>query len=403
MKGHIRQRSKGSWTIWVDLGRDPETGKRKQQTLTVRGAKREAERELRDLLHSLEVGSYVKPSRITLGQWLEQWCQSYVGMHCSARTAESYQSEVRRHLTPFLGRILLTQLQPQHLQNYYSQALTKGRADGKGGLSARTVQYHHRILSEALDYAVKMGLLARNVAKTVDPPHPEHTNMAVLAPDDIPTFLAAIEKTHYHILFYTALSTGMRRGELLALRWRHVDLGMATISVTQTLHRLSNGQYVIRQPKSSKSRRQVDLPPSLALLLRQHKAEQAMERNLVGKPLSDGDLVFCHPDGGPLDPGVVSHTFGKVLRKAGLPHIRFHDLRHSHATLLLKAGIHPKIVSERLGHANIGITLDTYSHVLPGLQKAAAQRFDEMLEPRLTAENVSKMLARGSGPDSVGR
>ncbi len=194
----------------------------------------------------------------------------------------------------------------------------------------------------------------------------------------------------------------MRRGELLALRWCNVDLDMATISVTQTLHRLSNGQYMTRQPKSSKSRRQVDLPPSLALLLRRYKAEQEAERNLVGKPLADSDLVFSHPDGSPLDPHVVSHAFAKILRKAGLPHIRFHDLRHSHASLLLKSGVHPKIVSERLGHANIGITLDTYSHVLPGLQKAAAERFDEVLESKIVAEDVSKMLAKDSGPDSAG-
>ena len=403
MKGHIRQRSKGSWTLWVDLGRDPETGKRKQQTLTVRGTKKDAERELRELLHSLEVGSYVKPTRTTLGEWLEQWYQSYVAMHCSPRTAESYQSEIRRHLIPALGAIPLIQLHPQHLQDYYSQALTNGRADGRGGLSARTVQYHHRILSEALGYAVKMEFLARNVAEAVDPPHPEHTNMATLAPDDIPTFLATAKKTHYYTLFYTALFTGMRRGELLALTWANIDLDMATISVTQTLHRLSNGQYVIRQPKSSHSRRQVDLPPTLALLLRQYEAEQELEKILVGKPLAGSDLVFSHPDGSPLDPHVVSHAFAKVLKKAGLPHIRFHDLRHTHATLLLKAGIHPKIVSERLGHANIGITLDTYSHVLPGLQKAAAERFDKMLEPGVIAESVSKMLANDLGPDTVGR
>jgi integrase len=136
------------------------------------------------------------------------------------------------------------------------------------------------------------------------------------------------------------------------------------------------------KPKSSHSRRRIALPPSLTLLLRDHKAEQQAQRILLGTPLSDSDLVFAHPDGRPLDPGVVSHTFAKVLRKAGLPHIRFHDLRHTHATLLLKAGIHPKIVSERLGHASISITLDIYSHVLPGLQERAAERFDEMLAPR---------------------
>ncbi len=145
------------------------------------------------------------------------------------------------------------------------------------------------------------------------------------------------------------------------------------------------------------------MPPSLALLLHDHKAKQQAQRILLGTPLSDSDLVVAHPDGRPLDPGVVSHTFAKVLKKAGLPHIRFHDLRHTHATLLLKAGVHAKIVSERLGHANIGITLDTYSHVLPGLQERAAERFDEMLEPRVIAEDVSKMLANETNLGTMGR
>jgi len=402
MKGHVRQRSKGSWTIWVDLGRDPETGKRKQQTLTVRGAKREAERELRELLHSLEVGNYIKPSRTTLGQWLEQWCQSYVAMHCSVRTAESYQSEVRRHLIPALGAIPLSQLHPQHLQNYYSQALTNGRADGRGGLSRRTVQYHHRILSEALSHAVKMGLLGRNVAEAVDPPRVERTSWETLAPEDVSKFLEAAERTPYYELFNTALYTGMRLGELLGLRWCDVDLDTASLSVVQALYKRS-GVCKMIEPKSSHSRRRIALSPSLALLLRQYKVDQQALRIYLGEPLADSALVFSHPDGKPLDPGVVSHTFAKVLKKAGLPHIRFHDLRHTHATLLLKAGVHAKIVSERLGHANISITLDTYSHVLPGLQERAAEQFDEMLEPGLIAENVSKMLAKDSGPDSVGR
>lgn len=402
MKGHIRQRTKGSWTLWVDLGRDPETGKRKQQTLTVRGTKRDAERELRNLLQSLETGSYVKPSRLTLGQWLEQWCQSYVSTNCSLRTADSYQSEVRNHLTPALGRIPLTQLQPQHLQNYYGQAIVGGRADGRGGLSARTVRYHHRILFEALSHAVKMGLAGHNVAEAISPPRLERKNMASLAPEDVPQFLEAAQDTPYHVLFYTALYTGMRLGELLGLRWCDVDLDMASLSVVQSLYKRC-GVCKMIEPKTSHSRRRIAMSPSLALLLRKHKADQQVQRILLGKPLVDSDLVFSHVDGEPLDPGVISHNCARVLKKAGLPHIRFHDLRHSHATLLLKAGIHPKIVSERLGHANIGITLDTYSHVLPGLQERAAERFDQMVEPGVIAENVSKMLAKGAESDSMGR
>ena len=162
-------------------------------------------------------------------------------------------------------------------------------------------------------------------------------------------------------------------------------------------------QCVLLSPISKRhfthSRRRIALSPSLALLLREYKAEQQTRRILLGKLPADSDLVFSHLDGKPLDPGVVSHTFAKVLKKARLPHIRFHDLRHSHATLLLKAGVHPKIVSERLGHANIGITLDTYSHVLPGLQERAAEDFDNLV----ARENGGKMVARGSNPDSMGR
>ena len=389
MKGSVRQRSKGSWEICVDTGWDPVTGKRLRHFENVKGTKKVAQQRMHELLHSLEQGAYVKPVRVTLGEWLRDWISGYVTTNCSLRTAQSYQSEVKRHLIPALGAIPLPQLQPQQLQNYYSQALTEGRVAGKGGLSARTVQYHHRILSEALSHAVKMGILVRNVAEAVDPPRPEQKNMATLVPEDIPQFLEAARETSYYVLFYTALYTGMRLGELLGLRWCDVDLDMASLSVVQALYKRSRVCKMIK-PKSSHSRRRIALSPSLALLLREYKAEQQTQRILLGKLPADSDLVFSHLDGKPLDPGVVSHTFAKVLKKAGLPHIRFHDLRHTHATLLLKGGVHPKIVSERLGHANIGITLDTYSHVLPGLQERAAEQFDNLVGRK----NVGKMSAK---------
>ena len=403
MKGHIRQRSKGSWEIAIDVGRDPSTGKRLQHWETIRGTKRDAQQRLAELLVTIKQGSYIKPKRLTLGEWLEDWVNSYVTTNCSPRTVDSYRSEVRGHIIPALGAIPLTQLRPQHLQSHYAQALSQGRADGKGGLSARTVQYHHRILFEALSHAVKTGLLGRNVAEVVDPPRPEHKNMATLAPEDVPKFLGVARDTPYYLLFYTALYTGMRLGELLGLRWCDVDLNMASLSVVQALYK-RRGICEMREPKSSHSRRQIALSPSLTLLLREHKAEEQAQRILLGKPLADSDLVFAHPDGRPLDPGVVTHTFTRVLKKAGLAHIRFHDLRHTHATLMLKQGIHPKIVSERLGHASIAITLDTYSHILPGLQEAAAKRFDELLEPGLAQiVDVGKMLANDSELDRLSR
>ena len=404
MKGHIRQRSKGTWSIVIDVGRDPKTGKRRQQWHTVKGTKKDAERELREKLRSLETGAYVKPQKISLGEYLEHWIQSYVVIHTSPRTAEGYQAIVDRYLIPALGAIPLCQLQPQHLENYYAHALSHGRLDGKGGLSARTVLHQHRVLSQALSHAVKQGLLARNVAEAVAAPRPGRSRMATLSFADVPRFLDAARRTPYYILFYAALYTGMRRGELLGLRWCDIDLGKASISVVQTLYRLSSGEFVIKEPKSPHSRRLVSLSPSLAELLRGYHAEQEAQKILLGTTLTGQDLVFAHPDGSPLDPSTVTHAFGKLIKKAELPHIRFHDLRHTHATLMLKGGVHPKIVSERLGHANIGITLDTYSHVVPGLQEAAALRFDALISSEAEqTEDVSKMLAKDGDSDSAPR
>ena len=264
MRGHIRQRSKGSWTIVVDLGRAPETGRRRQQWHTVKGTKREAERALRELLQSVETGSYVKPHRLTLGEWSEQWLRDCVALHGSPRTVDNYGSVLRRHLIPALGALPLAELRPQHLQNYYAQALAHGRSDGLGGLSPASVQRHHRVISKALGDAVRQGLLLRNVAQLCQAPHPPRSRMATLAEEDVPRFLAAARQTPYDVLFYAALYTGLRRGELLGLRWIDVDLDLASLSVAQSLQRVS-GAYVIKEPKSQRSRRQVSLPPSLAL------------------------------------------------------------------------------------------------------------------------------------------
>jgi integrase len=385
MKGHIRKRGKGSWSLWVDIGRDLETGKRKQQTLTVRGSKKDAERELRAILTRIEGGAHVKPTKLTVGEYLEQWLQSYVSSNTGPRTRERYVEIVHAHLNPALGSIPLTTLRPQHIQAYYGKALKSGRRDGNGGLSAQTVQHHHRVLYEALKHAVKHGTLIRNVAEAVDSPRPEHKEMVTLGPEDVNKLLDAVRDTPYYDLFYTAIYTGLRRSELLALRWSHIDLDLATLSVVETLHQLHNREFVFRQPKSKKGRRLIALSPSLALLLRDHKAKQEFDRMLLGKPLFANDLVFSNPDGSPLQPDSITKAFTRITQSIGLYGVRFHDLRHTHATLMLWQGIHPKVVSERLGHSSIAITLDTYSHVLPGLQEAAAQRFEEGLQ-RATAD-----------------
>jgi len=388
MRGHIVKRGKDSYSIKVSVGKDANTGKYKYQWTTVKGTKKEAEKHLADLLHQLDTGTFMKPGKTTVAEYLERWLKDYAWPNLAPRTAEGYEHIIRRHLIPALGNMLLTQLKPEHLQRYYSEKLAKGRCDGKGALSPRTVRHHHVTLHDALEHAVKMGLLNRNVADAVSPPRYQRPQWQTLSELDISTFLEAAKKTPYYVLFYQALFTGMRRSELLALRWCDVDLLLCQAHITRTLHHLRTGEIVIRAPKSAKGRRMVSLSPSAAMLLQEHKDKQEAQRAMLGVPLKDDDLVFSDLEGKPLLPDTVTHAWIKLVRRTGLRGIRLHDARHTHASLMLKQGVHPKIVQERLGHASIQITLDTYSHVAPGLQEAAAAGFDKMVLPMREREAV---------------
>jgi len=384
MRGHITKRSNNSWSIVLYTGRDPQTGKKRYQWHSVKGTKKQAEKELASLINRLETGNYIKPTKTTVGLFLEQWLVDYASTNTAPRTFERYAEIVRTHLIPNLGSITLTQLKPEHLQSYYAHELTSGRLNGKGGLSAQTVKHHHRILSEALNHAVKWGLVTRNVANAVDPPRPVKKEMATLQAEDIPQLLEEAKKMEeessipYYTIIYTALHTGMRRGEILALRWSDIDLDFMTISINRSLQILKDGTKIIREPKTPKARRLIAMTPSLALQLREHKESQAALRLLNNNPVQYNDLIFADIDGNPLNPDTVTPAFTKIAKRAGLK-LRLHDLRHTHATLMLKSGVHPKIVSERLGHATVAFTLDTYTHVVPGLQEAAAKAFDDTI------------------------
>jgi len=392
MKGNIRQRSKSSWEICLDVGRDPATGKRLRHFESVKGAKRDAQKRLHELLLSVDQGSFIKPKRITLGEWLGDWLTGYVKTNCSSRTLDGYQCIVRRHLIPNLGMIPLSQVQPQHIQQYYARALSEPGSDEKG-LSARSVLHIHRVLFQALNYAVKQGLLIRNPAQLVDPPRAKKSKMKTLTPQEVSMLLNVAQDTRYYPIIHTAVKTGLRQAELLGLRWRDLDLDLASLSVTQVLYK-RRGICQFKEPKSEHSRRRLGLSPSLALFLREYRTERETECLLLGKLLSEDDLVFGKVDGTPMDPSTLTHNFARIARRASLPGTRFHDLRHTFASLMLLAGIHPKIVSEALGHSSVAFTLDVYSHVVPGLQEAAGKRLDEVLEPRLMeARNVGKMSA----------
>jgi len=391
MRGTVKQRSKGSWRIVVDAGQDPFTGKRIQHTETVRGTKSVAEQRLTQVLSELDSGVYVKtPHDLTVAAYLREWLDGYVAVNCAPQTQESYRFIAEQHIMPELGKMRLVDLEPRQLQTLY------GRKKA-AGLTTRTVRYCYSLMSQALGYAVRQGILARNVATATTPPRLRKKPMITLAPEDVERFFVTARETPYYALFYLLLHTGMRRGEALALRWRNVDFGLeslgitAALSISQSLGKI-NGQIQLKETKTASGKRRVPLPPSSVLVLRQHREEQEARMQVLGRSVSDSDFVFTKPAGGPLDPSTVSQAFLATIRKAGLPDMPLHGLRHTHATILLSTGTHPKVVQERLGHASIRETLDTYSHSVAGLQEAAVVKFDEFLAAKRPAEkSVTKM------------
>ncbi len=381
MRGHIKKRGKNSYSIVVSLGKDATTGKYKYQWVSVKGTKKDAEKRLSELLHQLDHGAFIRPGRTTLREYLEKWLSEYVKPNLSPRGFERYQGIVIHYFIPEMGNIILTQLKPEHIQKHYISMFNKG-------LTAGTVRYHHAVIHKALQTAIKWGLLNHNAVEGADVPHSRQNEMQTWDEYEVNRFLETTRGSHYYALFHTALFTGMRRSELLALQWRDIDLHQ--IHVNRSLHQLRDGSYVFTPPKSAKSRRTVALSPSSVLTLTEHKEKQQGMRGMLGTRLKNDDLVFSTPDGKPLRPNTVTRAWATLAAKAGVKPIRLHDARHSHASLMLKQGVHPKIVQERLGHSSIQITLDTYSHVAPGLQQAAAESFDRLLNSKsedLTVEN----------------
>jgi integrase len=361
----------------LDLGRDS-NGKRHQKWQTVRGTKRDAQRELNTLLHSLQTGVYVEPTKLTVGEYLRRWLDDCAKTNVAAKTYERYDEIVRLHLIPGLGHFVLTRLQPLHIQETYSGMLSHGRRDRLGGLSARTVLHHHRVLRQALQQAVRWQLLVRNPADAVEPPRPKLTEMRTLDWDEVVRFIELARGTRFYVPIVLDFAAGMRRGEILALRWKDIDLRAGSLAICQSLEQTRAG-LAFKEPKTKKSRRVIVLPAFAIETLKRHRAEQSALRMQMGGTYKNHDLVCPRPDGSPWPPGSFSSEFIDFARHHGFDSISFKSLRHTHATLLMKLGIHPKVVSERLGHSTVGMTLDVYSHVLPSMQQDAAEKIDVAL------------------------
>jgi integrase len=375
MRGHVRKRG-STWAVVVDVGRDPDTGKRRQRWHGGYKRRRDAEKALSELLSRLDGGVYVTPSKVTMADYLDGRWLPAMRTQVRPSTWASYAGHVRTYLVPRLGHVPVQRVTADQLSALYADLLAGGGRDG-GALSPRTVRYVAQTVRRALRDAEDAGLVPRNVAEKARPPKADTRNretMRTWTPQQLRGFLASRQEDRLYGLWALLASTGLRRGEALGLAWDNVDLEAGRLAVRRALVCVGY-QVQFSEPKTSKSRRSVALDPGTVEALRAHRRAQVAERGALGPAWEDHGLVFAREDGAALHPDRVSKLFEThIAAVAGLPRIRLHDLRHSHATMCLAAGINPKVVSERLGHATVSMTLDTYSHAIPAMQEDAATR-----------------------------
>ena len=376
MKGHIRERSPGHWAIIIDIP-DPKTGKRRRKWHSFKGTKRQAQIESARLISVVQAGSYLEPSKTTMASYFARWLD-HIQSQVSPKSHERYSGIVNQNLMPVLGAIHLPKLKPAQISAAYAAALSNGRKDGTGGLAPRTVGHMHRVLKQALGQAVRWELLTRNPADAVDPPRVDWKPMQTYDVQQTAELIEAVRNTPLLVPTLLAVLCGLRRGEICALRWRNVDLSTGQMSVVESLEQTQGGLR-FKSPKSGKGRT-VALSATMVDELRVHRVRRAQELLKLGARLSDDDLVIAHADGSIVQPIYISQHWARTIRTTKLAHLRFHDLRHAHATHLLANGVHPKVASERLGHSKVGITLDLYSHVIPGMQEDAAALVDAALK-----------------------
>jgi len=332
----------------------------------------EVQEKLTAALHTRNQGGRLPRGQKTVALFIVPWLEG-MATQLRPRTHEAYASIIRLHILPHIGKRPLRKLQPEDLDHLYSRELASG-------LSAGTVGNIHRILHRALADALRRGEVVRNVCDLVSPPKQQEKEMHALSPAQCQQLLAAAEGEEYEALYALALTTGMRQGELLGLRWADIDLDVGHIHVMRTIARVTGKGFIEQAPKTRAGRRGVVLTTIAIDALRHHRRSQREARLRAGPAWEDRDLVFCNTVGKPIEPGNIARRyFQPLLARAGLPQIRFHDLRHSAASLLLSLGTHPKIVQELLGHSKIGVTMDTYSHVLPSMQGAAMEELNHFL------------------------
>jgi integrase len=377
MRGSVKKDG-ASWSFVVDIGIDAATGARRQLRRRGFPTRKAAEAALADALSALRDGSPTSPARMTIRRFLvDQWMPS-VRPTVRATTWATYLAVAHGYVIPRLGALPLAGLTPGRLNAFYGELLESGGRSGQA-LAPKTVRHSHVLLHKALADAVKWGLIVRNPAASADPPAIGKRAMAVWTPSELRQFLDHVAQDRLAAMWLLFATTGMRRGEVLGVAWSAVDLDRGRLAIVQTAVMAGNKLRIEPATKTAHSRRMIALDPATVAALRDHRRRQLEERLAWGPAWQDHGLVFTREDGQPLSPPTITRSLARIATEAGLPPIRVHDLRHSYATAALGAGVPAKVISERLGHASVAITLDTYSHVSPGLDEQAANTIASLI------------------------
>lgn len=378
MTGEIEKRKKGQYRIRLFLGRDPETGKRLRPSKTINGTRKEAEQALREWISQYESGRLpTVTSKLTLNTYLAEWFEIAKKPDVGERTLSDYKADMERYVAPTLGRMFLAKITVVDVQGLYTEMLSKG-------LSVATIRRVHSTLNQAFKQAVRWRKISYSPTADVQVPRSKNRKKVIKAMDghQVDALLKAAIETPHRCLFEVAVASGMRPGEYLGLGWPAVDWKLGGVRVERAVVRPKGAKPFLGPPKTPESRRTIPLPPSVMESLRDHRRAQNEWRLFCGpKWNSEHDLVFPDQYGGFLDyANIARRTFNALLKRAGLPkEFNLYSLRHTMATLLLMAGENPKIVQERLGHATIAQTMDTYSHVIPTMQKGASDKLEGIL------------------------
>lgn len=363
MRGHIAKKGKRYYIV-VDIGTGDE---RKQKWLSGFESKKDAEKELPRILNELNDGTYIEPSKKKYADFINDWHKNRKSK-VSKNTYVTYEYMIDKHIKPNLGHFRLDKLNSLAIDNFYSELEREGK-------SSATIKKIHSIVRASLEYAVQYQLIKRNPASVVQPPTVKHKDIVVWDEQQMIAFLDFVKDEWDYIVYHLALYTGMRKGEILGLKWSDIDFINNKIRVMRSYSKTG-----FSEGKTSNARRVIDIDESTIELLLKRKKKVSENKLKMGQDYNDLDLIICRPTGDPVDVRNVNRRFDKFVEKSNLPKIRFHDMRHTHATLMLKMGVPVKVVSERLGHGSIEMTLNTYTHLLPSMQFEAVQLFNKNME-----------------------